>query len=59
MSLVEGCSQLIGRLPHELRGANVREFAAPVPTMQDATSAVVEAFGGTEAGEAGSRDLRP
>ena len=52
-------NERLGPLPHELRGAIVRGFAAPVPTVQDATPAVVEAFGGTEAGAAGSRELRP
>ena len=36
-----------GRLPHELWAAIVRKYPAPVPPVQDATPAVIKAFGGT------------
>ena len=37
------------QLPHALRGAIVKEFAAPLPAVREATADVMEAFGGTEA----------
>ena len=40
----------LGQLPEAVRAGIVREFAAPVPAVQDATPAAVEAFGETDAG---------
>lgn len=47
---IDGINTAIGQLPGGVRGAIVTEFAAPLPAVANATPAVIEAFGGTEAG---------
>ena len=38
------------QLPHAFRGTIVKEFAASLPPVREATADVMEAFGGTESG---------